>query len=193
MPVNRDDIILATIRCAHRVGLPAVTMKTIGKEVGILGQGLYNHFDCKESILEACFDYCKEQIGALYHGYFLSPEDDPETAVKKIWLRYLDYFAVHPAECAFYRNYRELGGVVPPPQEEDESYLKDLWRLVDELEERYGRKLSVPRKTMLYYVRNLTPYLARAISDGIMEDTPAVREQLWRMAFGGISAMLEKE
>lgn len=192
MPVSNHEIILATIRCAHRVGLPAVTMKTIGREVGILGQGLYNHFASKEDIMTACFDYCKAQIGALYRGYALSPEDDLETAVKQIWLRYFDYFVKHPDECAFYRNYRELSGTVPPPQGEDESYLDDVWRLVDELEKTYGKKLSVPRKTMLYYVRNITPHLARAISDHIMEDTPVVRDQLWSMVFGGVSAMLEK-
>ena len=189
MAVNHNDIILATIRCAHRDGLPAVTMKTIGKEVGILGQGLYNHFDSKDDIMMACFDYCKQQIGDLYKGYELDPKDDLITAVKKLWLRYFNYFVNHPDECAFYRNFREMSKFSPPPQGEDEAYLKDLWRLVDELEQKYGKKLNLPRKSLLYYVRNLTPYLSRAISDEIMEDTPEVREQLWNMVSGGLGAM----
>ena len=68
MAITRQDVIDGTIRCAYRVGLPAVTISMIGKEVGILGQGLYNHFDSKEEILSACFDYCKQQIGALYRA-----------------------------------------------------------------------------------------------------------------------------
>ncbi len=189
MAVNHNDIILATIRCAHRDGLSAVTMKTIGKEVGILGQGLYNHFDSKDAILDACFDYCKAQIGALFCGYQLDPKDDLMTAVKKLWMRYFNYFVNHPDECAFYRNYREMNISTPPPQLEDEAYLTSFWKLLDELESTYGKKLNLPRKSMLYYVRNLTPYLARAISDKIMEDTPEVREQLWQMFSGGVSAM----
>lgn len=189
MAVHANDIIEATIRCAHRVGLPGVTMSLIGKEVGILGQGLYNHFESKEAILMACFDHCKQQIGALYQGYRLGPEDDLNMAVKKLWLRYFNYFVNHPDECAFYRNYRELNFGPPPSQSEDESYLKDFWQLVDQLEQQYGCTLKIPRKSLLYYVRNLTPYLARAISDEIMEDTPETREQLWLMVFGGLSTM----
>lgn len=187
MAVNHNDIILATIRCAHRVGLPAVTVKLIGKEVGILGQGLYNHFDSKDSILEACFDYCKQQIGDLFHGYKLDPEDDLETSVKKLWMKYFTYFVNHPEECAFYRNYREF--TARPPQEADDVYLKDFWKIIDELEQKYELFVHIPRKTMLYYLRNLTPYLARAISDEIMEDTPEVREQLWLLAANGLSLL----
>ena len=189
MAVNHNDIIQGTIRCAHQVGLPAVTMSLIGKEVGILAQGLYNHFDSKEDILNACLEYCKQQIGDLYKGYALDPEDDLDTAVKKLWTRYFTYFINHPAECTFYRNYREMNSSARPPQDVDEPYLREFWRLVDELEAMYGKKLNMPRKSLLYYLRNLTPYLARAISEEIMEDSPQVREQLWRMTFGGLAAM----
>lgn len=189
MAVNTNDIIEATLRCAHRVGLPGVTMSLIGKEVGILAQGLYNHFESKNAILIACFDYCKQQIGALYKGYELDPSDDLNTAVKKLWLKYFNYFVNHPDECAFYRNYRELNFGPPPSQDEDERYLKDFWRLVNRMEQQYGCCLKLPQKTLLYYLRNLTPYLARAISDEIMEDTPETREQLWQIVFGGLSTM----
>lgn len=189
MPVNTQDIIEGTIRCAYRVGLPAVTMSAIGKEVGILGQGLYNHFDSKEEILLACFDYCKQQIAELFRGYRLDPADDLRTSVKKLWMRYFNYFVNHPEECAFYRNFREFAAVPPPTKEQDAEYLREFWCVVDELDARYGLFSRVSRKTMLYYVRNLTPYLARAISDEIMEDTPETREQLWLLAAEGLSLL----
>lgn len=189
MATTRQDIIDGTIRCAYKLGLPAITINTIGKEVGILGQGLYNHFDSKDDILSACFDYCKKQIGALYQGYVLDPRDDLSASVKKLWMIYFNYFVNHPEECAFYRNYRELMSSAPPPEEEEDAYLKDLWRLSDELDKKYHIFQRIPRRTMLYYVRNLTPYLARAISDNIMEDTPEVREQLWMLAANGLSLL----
>ena len=58
MAVNQNDIIQATIRCAYQYSLPEVTVKLIGKESGIKGQGLYNHFESKMDILVACFNYC---------------------------------------------------------------------------------------------------------------------------------------
>lgn len=86
MATTRQDIIDGTIRCVYRVGLPAVTMSMIGKEVGILGQGLYNHFDSKDDILSACFYYCKQQIAGLFKGYQLDPQDDLMASVKKLWM-----------------------------------------------------------------------------------------------------------
>ena len=178
-----------TIRCAHRMGLPAVTMNAIGKEVGILGQGLYNHFDSKDDILSACFYYCKQQIAGLFQNYQLDEQDDLMTSVKKLWMRYFTYFVNHPEECAFYRTYREFTNAPPSDKEQEDIYLQDFWALVDQLDARYGLFQKVPRKTILYYVRNLTPYLARAISDEIMEDTPEVREQLWQLAANGLSVL----
>lgn len=189
MATTRQDIIDGTIRCVYRVGLPAVTMSMIGKEVGILGQGLYNHFDSKDDILSACFYYCKQQIAGLFKGYQLDPQDDLMASVKKLWMRYFTYFVNHPEECAFYRTYREFTKAPPSDQEQEDIYLKDLWSLAEQLDARYGLFEKVPRKSVLYYVRNLTPYFARAISDGIMEDTPEVREQLWLLASGGLSVL----
>lgn len=187
MAVNHQDIIDATIRCAHRVGLPAVTINMIGKEVGILGQGLYNHFDSKEDILQACFEHCQNQIGSLFRGVEPDPDDDLETSAKKLWFKYFNYFVDHPAECAFYRHFRELNHPVHPVKEHDEPYLKDLWRILDSLDEKYGLFNNFSKKTFLYYVRNVTPYLARAISDGIKEDTAENRELMWLLAFNGLS------
>lgn len=187
MAVNHQDIIEATIRCAHRVGLPAVTINMIGKEVGILGQGLYNHFDSKDDILLSCFEHCKKQIGSLFSGMELDPEDDLEASAKKLWIKYFNYFVEHPAECSFYRNFRELNRPIPPVHDHDEPYLKDLWRLLDQLDEKYGLFGKYSKKTFLYYVRNITPYLARAISDGIKEDTAENRQQMWLLAFNGLS------
>ena len=76
MAISKNDIIEATIRCTSRLGLPAVTMSTIGKEVGILAQGLYNHFDSKDAILKSCFDSCNRQLAGQFAGVTLNPEDD---------------------------------------------------------------------------------------------------------------------
>ena len=96
MAISKNDIIEATIRCTSRLGLPAVTMSTIGKEVGILAQGLYNHFDSKDAILKSCFDSCNRQLAGQFAGVTLNPEDDLQTSLKKLWMRYFLFFVNHP-------------------------------------------------------------------------------------------------
>ncbi len=193
MAVTNQDIIDATIRCAYRIGLPAVTISAIGKEVGILGQGLYNHFSSKDDILTACFSHCKSQIADLFRNYELDPADDTETAIKKLWMRYFNYFVNHPAECAFYRNYQELTAIPYHDKEAEDAYLKDVKRLVGELDAKTPLFTRIPPNVVLYYVRNVTPYLARAVSDHIMDDTPEMREQLWLLAANGLSLMWTEE
>ena len=192
MAISKNDIIEATIRCTSRLGLPAVTMSTIGKEVGILAQGLYNHFDSKDAILKSCFDSCNRQLAGQFAGVTLNPEDDLQTSLKKLWMRYFLFFVNHPGECCFYRQYRELAVAPPPKETEDMTFYSDpafqhLWTLIDALDEKYDLFALVPKNMMVYYVRNITPYLARSFSDDIIPDTPENREYMWKLVSQGFS------
>ena len=194
--ISKPDIIAATIRCTAKIGLPAVTVNKIGKEVGILGQGLYNHFDSKDAILAACFDHCNRELAAVFAGYELNPEDDLETALKALWTKYFLYFVNHPEECCFYRQYRELGAGIPQKEDgeifhSDEAF-RHLWDLINQLDDQHHLFSKVPKNMLVYYVRNITPYLARSLSDGIIEDTPESRENMWTMVSQGFSAMWKK-
>lgn len=189
MAVTQNDIIQAAIRCAYQHGLPEVTRKRIGKEAGIRGQGLYNHFESKMSILVACFNYCDRNLSDLFEGYHLDPNDDLQTSLKKLWMRYFTYFVSHPAECAFYRQFRELKDA-PDMSDRDESYFRAFRRLIDELEEKHHFLGAVPGNVITYYVRATTPYLARGISEGIVGDTPELRENMWQLASAGLSVLL---
>ena len=105
--VTKQEIIQATIRCARRVGLPAVTINIIGKEVGILGQGLYNHIESKDQLFADCFNYCDRQISNVFENFCIDPADDLQAIMKKLWFKYFDYFITHPDENSFYRQFRE--------------------------------------------------------------------------------------
>jgi len=188
MAVNQNDIIQATIRCAYQYSLPEVTVKLIGKEAGIKGQGLYNHFESKMDILVACFNYCDRNLSNLFEGYHLDPNDDLQTSLKKLWMRYFTYFVNHPEECAFYRQFRELKDI-PDMSGRDESYFKGFRKLINELEEKHHFLGKIPSNVLLYYVRSTTPYLARAISENIVGNTPELRENMWQLISGGISAL----
>jgi AcrR family transcriptional regulator len=51
-PLNRDRILDAAIALADAAGLEAVSMRRIGKELGVEGMALYNHVADKDAILD---------------------------------------------------------------------------------------------------------------------------------------------
>src|SRR5215218_7220008 len=52
-PLTRDRILEAALEVMDREGLEAVTMRRIGRELGVEAMSLYNHVRDKEDILDA--------------------------------------------------------------------------------------------------------------------------------------------
>ncbi|MCR5784107.1 MAG: TetR/AcrR family transcriptional regulator [Eubacterium sp.] len=187
---NRDLIIEGTIRCARKNGLSNVTMKTIGKEVGILGQGLYNHFENKEEVLNCCFEYCEKKIASLYNNYELDLDKDLMDILKEIWMIYFNYFVENPNENSFYRQFREavrFSEPVKPSQEKD--VFKSVNDIIDKIVERYPKVFSkVERNIVMAYVQFITPVFAQMYSDGKINGDEKTREELWNMISKGFGA-----
>jgi AcrR family transcriptional regulator len=50
-PLTRDRIVEAALRIADTEGLEAVTMRRLGRELGVEAMSLYNHVESKEAVL----------------------------------------------------------------------------------------------------------------------------------------------
>jgi len=55
-PARKEKILIAAARLIAEQGYHAVSMAEIGGEAGIVGSGIYRHFESKSSILVAIFD-----------------------------------------------------------------------------------------------------------------------------------------
>ncbi len=188
--VTQQDIVHATIRCARKYGLPAVTISMIGKEVGILGQGLYNHFASKDDILSAAFNYCDRQLSDLFEQYQLDPDDDFEAAAKKLWFRYFDYFVNHPDERSFYCQFRETIDF-PHKAERDPSYFQALRRILQQMEERWPCRDDLNRDVVALNLQYMTPVYADMADGGNPDQTQQIREQIWKMVYCGLSGIVK--
>ncbi|MGN8244260.1 TetR/AcrR family transcriptional regulator [Cellulomonas soli] len=62
LPLSRDRIVEAAVAVADRGGLPAVTMRSVGKELGVEAMSLYHHVAGKETLLDALADHVFAQI-----------------------------------------------------------------------------------------------------------------------------------
>lgn len=58
---RKEEIIMATLELAAEKGLGSVSMNMIADKVGIKKPSLYNHFVSKEEIVQAMYEYLREQ------------------------------------------------------------------------------------------------------------------------------------
>jgi TetR/AcrR family transcriptional regulator, tetracycline repressor protein len=66
-PLSRERIVRAALRLMDEEGLEAVTMRRIGKELGVEAMSLYNHVADKEDILDAVAELVMSEYRAE-HG-----------------------------------------------------------------------------------------------------------------------------
>jgi AcrR family transcriptional regulator len=92
-PLTRDRIIEAALRVMDEEGLEAVTMRRIGRELGVEAMSLYNHVEDKDDILEGV----TEQV---MNGFeFPASTGDwarDARAMSREWRRLL---SLHPSVC----------------------------------------------------------------------------------------------
>lgn len=58
---RREEIVLTTFELAAKKGLANVTMSMIADKIGIRKPSLYKHFDSKDKIVEAMYQFLREQ------------------------------------------------------------------------------------------------------------------------------------
>ncbi len=58
---RKDEIVLAAFELAAKQGLANVSMSMIADKIGIKKPSLYKHFDSKDEIVEAMYQYLRQQ------------------------------------------------------------------------------------------------------------------------------------
>ena len=58
---RKEEIILATLELAAEKGLAGVSMSMIADKIGIKKPSLYKHFSSKDEIVEAMYQFLREQ------------------------------------------------------------------------------------------------------------------------------------
>ncbi len=89
-PLTRERIVEAALRILDEEGLEAVTMRRVGRELGVEAMSLYNHVEDKEAILEG--------VTELVMSEFAFPEPSGEwvETARKGARAWRDLFRKHP-------------------------------------------------------------------------------------------------
>ncbi len=88
-----DEILDAAWRLARRDGLASISMRDLGKEVGLKAQSLYAYFDSKAALYDAMFRQGHEAHAEMMRTWpdDLSEVDDPRAQVKDFCRQFVSF------------------------------------------------------------------------------------------------------
>jgi AcrR family transcriptional regulator len=89
-PLDRDRVLRAAVEVADADGLDALSMRRLGRELGVEAMSLYNHVAGKDDVLDGIVDYV---IGEMHVP---QPGDEWEAAIRARAQSARAVFARHP-------------------------------------------------------------------------------------------------
>ncbi len=89
-PLNRDRIIQAALRVMDEEGLDAVTMRRVGRELGVEAMSLYNHVRDKEDILDGITE-------TVFGGFRITTADDWTESARLAAREFRRLLLAHPS------------------------------------------------------------------------------------------------
>jgi AcrR family transcriptional regulator len=86
---TRAEILEAAWELAREQGLAGLSLRDLGRKVGMRAQSLYSYFDSKHAIYDAMFAQGYEELLDRFEQ--LRGSDDPETRFRKLSRLFLDF------------------------------------------------------------------------------------------------------
>ena len=111
------EILDAAWRLARRDGLASISMRDLGREVGLRAQSLYAYFDSKAALYDAMFRQGQEQLAALSTAWpgDLSTVDDPRATAKVLAGQFVEFCTDDPVRYQLLFQ-RVIPGWEPTPE-----------------------------------------------------------------------------
>jgi AcrR family transcriptional regulator len=93
MPLNREQILAAAVALADREGLEVVSMRRLGRALGVQAMSLYNHVPNKDAILDGMVEHVLAEVELPKAG------GDWEAALRRSTISMHDVLHRHPWAC----------------------------------------------------------------------------------------------
>jgi AcrR family transcriptional regulator len=98
VPLNRERVLGAAIALADAAGIEALTMRNLGKAVGVEAMSLYNHVANKDDVLNGMVDLIVSEIELP------SPHADWKSAVRQSAISAHETLLRHPWACGLWTS-----------------------------------------------------------------------------------------
>jgi AcrR family transcriptional regulator len=102
-PLNRERVLRAALHLADEAGADALTMRELGRRLGVEAMSLYNHVDNKDDLLDGMLDLVVSEVDLP------SGDVDWREAMRRRAVSAREVFARHPWASALLDS-RESGG-----------------------------------------------------------------------------------
>ncbi|HEY7021036.1 MAG TPA: TetR/AcrR family transcriptional regulator C-terminal domain-containing protein [Ktedonobacterales bacterium] len=98
VPLNRERVLRAAIALADSAGIEALTMRSLGKAVGVEAMSLYNHVANKDDVLNGMVDLIVSEIALP------SPHTDWKLALRQSAISAHETLLRHPWACGLWTS-----------------------------------------------------------------------------------------
>lgn len=98
-PLSRERIITAALELIEDAGLEGLTMRALGRRLGVEAMALYHYFPNKTALMEAMAT-AAEDVEQVFGGFFAGMDFtgmDAGERIVAIGLRYIEFAQSHPA------------------------------------------------------------------------------------------------
>ena len=99
-PLSRDRIVAAAIELADENGLEGLTMRALGRKLGVEAMALYHYFPSKAALIKTLAEVGRE-VEAFFGAFFAEMEEAGATAGEQVVAlghRYIEFAEVRPAQ-----------------------------------------------------------------------------------------------
>lgn len=182
----------AAIEGVRIYGLDGVRIQHIAKLAGSATGSLYSYFGGKDELLRACFERVDRQIARVFDRLRPDPQTldrHPEEAVRRLWTAYFRWLVSHPAETVFYHRYRDAPGFPAYDRTRDFTHFATFIQTLELFQARYRIYDKVDQTVLWLHVLTGTVMYAKYVVEGVLPDTPATQESLFRLLMYGLDGL----
>jgi len=179
------------MRGVRLYGLEGVRVQNIAELAGLTSGALYRHFDSKDTLMRECFDMINRQVAALFdHLEVKTTLSDPAEAIKAVWLPYFRFWTSHPDETVFYHRFRYSASSPKYAQTRDERYFALFMSLVDDFRKAYSGTGRLDPDILWLHLLAGTMMYARYVVEGVLPNTEATEDTVFRLLTAGLTSYL---
>ncbi|MGB0526046.1 MAG: TetR/AcrR family transcriptional regulator, partial [Flammeovirgaceae bacterium] len=147
---KKDQIIAAALELFVQQGLQATPMSQVAKAAGTGMGTIYNHFDSKETLINAIYVYVKEkEANYIFQNY--QEEQSFRNRFEFIYGRLMRYFLENPIEYQFIDRFAISPIITAESKEAVGKYFEIFYKLFEEGQRERIIK-ATPIKQLAYFV-----------------------------------------
>ncbi len=193
MDCTNTSILRAAMKGVRLYGLEGVRVQNIAELAGLTSGALYRHFNCKDELMQKCFDTIDRQAAALFDHMEMDAQTmlaNPTKAIRTLWLPYFRFWTSHPDETIFYHRFRDSASFPKYVKTRDERHFEHFLALVSDCRKVFPELKRLNPNVLWLHLLTCTVMYAKNVVEGVLPDTEATEDTVFQLLTAGIMSYL---